>query len=144
MCKLVYIAAERPLPLVELADDKSAISVQELSENEQRMARRFSKPYVYYIGAYEGCSCGFSYGQYPVDNEYDQKQDLAARKSVRQLAEYLSNAVEQVGNIEMLVCWAGEEGKEVKSRSMMTPSDFGGETFELEHPSFISIIRGGS
>ncbi len=144
MCKLIYIAAEKPLPLVKLSNEEAAIVVQELSENEQRIVQRFAKPYVYYVGAYEGCGCGFSYGQYPIEDEYDRAQDYNARESVRQLAEYLSNAVEQAGDIEMLVCWTGEEEEMPKSRSTMTPVDFGGETFELEHPSFITIVQDGS
>lgn len=68
MCKLVYIAAQRPLSLVNPSDKKTAIVVQELSENERGVIKRFSKPFVYYVGAYEGCGCGFDYGQYPIED----------------------------------------------------------------------------
>jgi hypothetical protein len=143
MCKLVYITAERALPLVNRSDKDSAIIVQELAGHERGIVKRFTKPYVYYIGAYEGCGCGFSYGQYSVEDEYDREQDHAARESVRQLAEYLSKAVRQVGDVEMFICWAGDEEEMPKYSSTMTPADFGGETFELKHPAFVLITQGG-
>jgi len=63
---MVYLAASRPLPLIPL-EANAAITVRELDAREQVVAQWFSQPFVYYVGAYEGCGCGFNYGRYPIE-----------------------------------------------------------------------------
>ena len=86
MCMMVYIAANEPLELIEWVED-SLFCVTELSKDELRVRKQFSKPFVYYAGSYEGCSCGFSYGENPIEDEDDERQDAAGRESVRLLSE---------------------------------------------------------
>jgi hypothetical protein len=90
---MVYIAADNALPLIEWQENVTAFCVSELSEDEKRVSRQFSKPFLAYAGSYGGCSCAFSYGGYPVEEEVDAREDALARESVRQLSEYLSNLV---------------------------------------------------
>ncbi len=59
---MIYIAADNPLPLIEWQENVTPFCVSELSEGEKRVKKQFTKPFVAYAGSYEGCSCGFSYG----------------------------------------------------------------------------------
>lgn len=140
MCILVYIAAKERLPLVELHHKQSKICVRELEENEQQLAKRFSNPYVYYVGAYENCGCGFSYGLTPIKDAFDREIERDAQGSVQQLSAYLAAAVAQAGDVEMFVWWDGEEDKETQFHLTATPADFGGHVFELPYPALISIV----
>jgi hypothetical protein len=137
---MVYIGAEQALAQIPFTDEGSAISVRELSEEEQAVTKHFAKPYVYYVGAHEGCGCGFSYGQYPIHDEDDQEQYDTCRESVRQLAVYLSKAIEQVGSIELFACWDGHQEIVPEIRLLMSVSDIGGDEFGFEELSFVTIV----
>ena len=63
MCMMIYIASDRPLPLIDWQDEFPAFHVRELREEEMAVRTHFKKPYVYYAGSHEGCGCGFAYGQ---------------------------------------------------------------------------------
>jgi len=141
MCLMVYLAASRPLPLIPL-EANAAITVRELDAREQGVAQWFSQPFVYYVGAYEGCGCGFNYGRYPIENESDQEQYAASRQSVQQLAAYLAQALEQAAELELFVCWDGDQGQAPHTRAVLTPADLGGEVFGFEPQSFIRVRRG--
>lgn len=83
---LLYIAADEPLPLIDWQEDVTAFHVAELSEDELIVKKQFTKPFVVCAGSYGGCACGFSYGQTPIADETDAREDALARESVRQLS----------------------------------------------------------
>ena len=64
---------------------------------------------VYEIGAHTGCGCGFL-----GDEDED---DRNRRSSVAALVSYLSAAA-GAGEVELLVCWIGDEKKEAESLSL--------------------------
>jgi len=67
---MVYIASDHELPLIEWNEDAPAFHVRELHEKEKAVRAQFTLPHIYYVGAHEGCGCGFQVGEYP-DNEGD-------------------------------------------------------------------------
>ncbi len=142
MCMMVYIAADTSLPIIEWQYEKSVFSVTELLKGEECVRKQFTKSFVYYLGSYEGCGCGFSYGdEYgdePIEDEDDLKRDIAARESVRQLSEYLSYVVKS-GLIELYACWDGDQEANVEERLNVTPAYFGGESFAFEEKQFLEV-----
>ena len=137
---MVYIAADSPLPLIEWQENVSAFCVSDLSEDEKRVSKQFSKPFLAYAGSYGGCSCGFSYGEFPVEDEDDVREDVLARESVQQLSEYLTNLVKS-GSIEMFACWDGDQEVEPEERQSVTPDYFGGEVFGFKEKQFLVVQR---
>ena len=137
---MVYIAADNPLPPIEWQADVSYLSVSELREADRVVIKQFTKPFVYFAGAYTGCSCGFEYGQRPIEDEKDKQEDSWGRRSVSELSEYISNAVRQ-GSIEMFACWSGGEEDEPEERLSVAPDYFGGESFAFKEDQFIVVCQ---
>ena len=137
---MVYIAADDPLPLIEWQENVTPFCVSELSEGEKRVSKQFSKPFLAYAGSYDGCSCGFSYGVFPVEDEDDSREDALSRASVRQLSEYLADVVKG-GSVEMFACWDGDQEAEPEERLTVTPDYFDGETFAFREKQFLVVER---
>lgn len=137
---MVYISADQPLPLIEWQEDKPAFYVCELAQDETRVTKQFTKPFVYYAGSHQGCGCGFTYGQWPIEKEEDKIEDLAARESVKSLSLYLRNAVQQ-GPVELYACWDGDQEAEPEYRTVVTPEQITGETFEFKEKQFLTIRK---
>lgn len=112
MCMMVYIASDIPLPLIPWSKDKPAFHVQELTQRDAAVRRQFSKPNVYYVGAHEGCGCGFQHPEFDVDAEA-QSQTTESR---RRLGEYLRQALSQQQSIELFACWDGDQAKRPEYR----------------------------
>jgi hypothetical protein len=102
------------------------------------VCKRFSKSFVYYLGAHEGC--GFRYETFEqLQALWSREQDLReavdenelGRESVRCLREYLTAAVEQ-GTVELYAVWAGDEAREPTQRLEVTPSYFSGDEFDFD------------
>ena len=132
MCMVVYKASDAPHPLVPWNERYPSFHVQELDEVGEGVRKQFFKPYVYYVGAHEGCGCGFSYGQHLSVDKEDEKDLVAARESVRQLSDYLANAVRDGVTIELYACWSGDEKETPEHRAWLKPGQIGGETFWFE------------
>jgi hypothetical protein len=138
MCMMVYIAADRALPLIEWKENVTPFCVTELSDDETVVKKQFTKPFIVYAGAFTGCSCGFSYDATPIEDEEDARDDALSRESVRCLSEYLSNAV-KTGPVEIFACWAGDDEDEPEERLAVTPTYFGGEQFEFKEKQFLVV-----
>lgn len=140
MCMVLYIAADAPLPEIPALEAPGPFSAQLLDAPEEPVRAQFSKPFVYSLGAHEGCSCGFSYGV------GDEDSDAAGRESVRRLGEYLVTAVDRLGSVEIYACWADEEGEHAETREFVTTTMFtyAAEAFELPQRWFATIIAAAS
>ena len=107
MCWVLYLAADRPLPLWPFDPKAPALNIAELSPDELRVRRQFSKPFVYSVGAHTQCGCGFDRGQANAD-----------------LRNYLAAAVSAAGSLELLACWDGDQAAEPDNRWARRLSDF--------------------
>lgn len=137
---MVYIAADSPLPLIEWQENVTAFCVTELTQDEKRVSKQFSKPFLAYAGSYGGCSCGFSYGEVPVEDDDDAREDALARESVRQLSQYLSPLVKN-GSIEIFACWDGDQEVGPEERLSVSPDYFGGGAFAFKEKQFLVVDR---
>jgi hypothetical protein len=88
MCLMVYLAAHEALRKVDWVEAAPAFYVAELSSDERSVNCQFRTGNVLYAGSYEGCGCGFQYGEYPVDS-YELGELRARRNSLDAFAEYL-------------------------------------------------------
>lgn len=137
MCLLVCLAASAPLDLVPYVDG-ALLSIDELHEDDAAVRAHFSKPFVYDVSAYEGCGCGFKYGQ------PGQEPNVSARaqESTRVLADYLARAVDRTGPLELYACWMGEQTWPVEVRAELRVGEMGaGDAFELVQRMLYSVTR---
>ena len=121
MCMVVYIASDYPLSTWAWDRARPAFYVAELSEHEEPVRRRFTKPCVYYTGSHECCGCGFQYGEYEGFEEEVEVRDK--RESRRRLADYLAVALQHQPEVEVFACWDGDQAAEPEHRGRVRPAD---------------------
>jgi hypothetical protein len=127
----VFVAAAEPLPFVAWNEASPAFHLQAISDAEEGVRARFSKPHVYFLGAHTGCSCGFNYGLRDVHGADDLAEEAASRASVTALADYLRRVVANHGEVEVFAGWEGDWEREPEQRLEITPDWFGGERFAM-------------
>lgn len=137
MCMMLYLASEKPLPLVTWDKENPKFHVKELDEQAKVVRKQFSQTHVYYLGSHQGCGCGFSYGQY----DYGEAEERAAHESVRRLSEYLSQAIHIAGPLELYSCWDGDQEAEPEFQESITPKEIGGEAFWFQERQFTKITN---
>jgi hypothetical protein len=131
MCLLVFIASEYELPTLSWDQEQPRFHVTELTERDEPVRSKFSKPHVYYAGSHEGCGCGFQYGEY--DGFEEEANLLDMQNSRRRLAEYLVVALQHQSAVELFACWDGDQAAEPDHRSRIRPADLlKGRTFFQE------------
>jgi hypothetical protein len=140
MCMVLYVAADEPLTIIPATEPPSAFSARPVQGPEEPIRAQFSMAHVYFLGAHEGCSCGFSYGR------GDEDADVPGRESVRQLRAYLDAAVDRLGVVEVYSCWVDEEAQPAAERDFVTTSVFTpeAESFELPKGWFATVIAAAS
>jgi hypothetical protein len=124
---MVYIASDYQLPTSAWDQRRPGFHVRGLAERDEQVRRQFSKSCIYYVGSHEGCGCGFQHGQHEAF-EGDtaalataQAALAAARDSRRQLAEFLSVALQRQPTVELFACWDGDQGAPPQHRGRLRP-----------------------
>jgi hypothetical protein len=96
---------------------------------------------MWYRGAHTGCSCGFTYGQVPPAVQRDETEEAAGRASVAALRQYLLEAVERLGDVELFSSWKGDWHLEPEQRLEVTPEWFGGDSFDPPEKILFRVKR---
>lgn len=110
MCRYLYLASDKELPLIKWEESRPAFNVDELHDYDLDVLKQFSKPHVVFLGAHTGCSCGFGFdSETPADMD-EAREDRDARESVRLLVQYLREQAEE-SSLEMFSCWNGDQGE---------------------------------
>jgi hypothetical protein len=130
MCLAFYVGADMELPLVPWDRAKPAFCVRPLFPEEEIVRRLFMKRYVVYIGASEGCGCGFGAslrpskpnGQAPVGPSPGEDPDPHRDADLASMLELLHLAVGDSG-AELYVCWDGEQGEAPDDSVQVSLSD---------------------
>ena len=139
MCRALYIASDKPLPLIEWVEAEPAFCVLQLHEDEKVVRKQFLLPYVVYAGSFEGCSCGFAYDEEPIENdEYEKQYDAQARESVRKLGAYVLSIAEDA-SVEIFACWEGEQEQEPNKRLIIDRTFFEGPKFGFEGVTHLTV-----
>ncbi|MFT3685275.1 MAG: hypothetical protein QM783_10180 [Phycisphaerales bacterium] len=103
MCRVVYIASDRPLPLVPF-EQGTVFYIRAVTD----LADRVSLPHVQMAGAHSGCECGFERLAAETSDPTSgaTKATLASREA---LVAYLTAQLEAGFQIELLTGWDEEE-----------------------------------
>lgn len=106
-----YIASDIELPLSEAwSEQNPGFHVTDLQPDEmQRVRGTLALPFVRYVGAFTGCSCGYrSFSEGAV--EPTTEDPSAAQSDHEAFADYLE-ALPAGSSIQLLVCWEGDESE---------------------------------
>jgi hypothetical protein len=121
MCVMVYLASDRPAPLIPWDATRPGFHVSELPEHRQDVRKQFSRPHVCRLGSHEGCGCGFQYGEYEgFEDEVDWPQK---RESRRRLVEFVSALLCDDPEVELYACWDGDENLPAEQTDRIRPGE---------------------
>ena len=141
MCNQVFISATRPLPTIPWVGPGASFHVEPLlgDSHGAEVRRWFTGPYVYRVGSWMGCGCGFRYARSGSRGEQSTPEfQVKGRASVARLREYLAAAV-QDGEVEVYAAWLDAERAEPTTRDHVTPDAFGGDSFALGSHAFFRV-----
>lgn len=109
---MLYIATAHAIPL----RTSPALCVDEVDPRRRAIVQWFSLPSVQYVGAHNGCSCGFPscvaeqrieyYEGFFDDAGDDREKDLT---SVRSLFDLIDESLKRSPRVELLPVWNGHE-----------------------------------
>lgn len=145
MCDALFIGADRELALIQFEYGKSFMHLTNISETEETVLNKMNKPFVYYLGAYEGCACGFRYGV--TEAEYgaefvDLEKETNGRKSVEALFQYLFSELRPGEEFVLYSSWEGEFEIPLETETTINLASFElPASFEFSNHSKTRIIR---
>ena len=122
MCLMLYLATEREQPTFESND----LNIEPVEAKRSAVSRMFALPFVRFVGAHTGCSCGFPSVVAEEPLEYfdgmflDSERRIPDLESLRALLEIVKEHVAAAGSAELYAVWEGEETKTPKG------CDYGG------------------
>ncbi len=128
MCLALYLFTNSPLPESAWDKDEPKAYVQAATSESDRGALNWphSQQYLYYIGSYEGCGCGWG-----AISEYDEPEEREASQNGRDdLCRGLRGA--DLTDAWLVACWEGDQGKPLKPGRAITLEEIGDATFEFE------------
>jgi hypothetical protein len=109
MCYALFIGTDQkqtPEPLF-IEGETMLFLTEELKEEPKKvdLLDLFSKKYIYHVGSWMGCSCGFRYeSSGGLDDEEKQKND----DSMRKLLDLVQNLAENEEYVQFFCCWEGD------------------------------------
>lgn len=136
MCRVLYIAADRPLPLIPWNPESPEFHVTEVDDREASVKSQFSKPFVYYAGSHQGCGCAYDLESVSI-GEPDEL--TSARGSREALVDYLRDGVEAVGSLELYTCWDGDWAEPSVQRISIAPTALAPEELWLPERTFAVV-----
>ena len=144
MCMAFYLGADKELPLVPWDDTNPAFNVAQLSENESKVTKHFSKPFIYYFGSDTFCGCNFRYGERWDQYEYQltlySKEELEQhQKNHDGLNAYLEKHCSGMDSIEIYGCWSGDENCTPEKNVEISFDRLKNERFYFEERGFYVI-----
>ena len=139
MCWLLYVAADRPLPHRPFSPESPAFNVADLDGREVAVRAQFGKAFVYALGAHTGCGCGFDRGQ---ANPLHPAELQATERSLDALHDFLRDAMEAAGPLELYACWDGDQAATPDQRWQRRLDDFHRQMAWFPDRTFIEIGSG--
>ena len=116
MCLMLYLATAHEQPTFESAD----LNIEPVETERSIVLRRLALPFVRFVGAHTGCSCGFPSVKAEEPFEYfdgmflDAETRVSDVQSLRELVDIVKKHVAAAGSAELYAVWEGEEEKAPK------------------------------
>lgn len=103
MCLAVYIGLDKPQQTGKWVEGETLLYFEELSEHDVVIKEKFSKDYIYYVGADTGCSCGFDFNS----QFFNDPEEEVNKKSPQKLIDFITSQTKE-GEVELYCCWEGD------------------------------------
>ena len=149
MCKLVTLAASRPLPTYPYNPEYRRISVVDLASRigATYHTRLLTLPYAYDVTSRYGCACGLQVMPEDLAVLTDASQParsvkaiLAALEDFQRLADLVEVGLE-AGPVEIFTCWDGDcFTAQVESRRTVTLPEFRQPGFPLIDRQIVTVV----
>jgi len=116
MCLMLYIGTAEELPL----ESSDALKVESLEPRARDVEQWFSHPFIRFVGAHTGCSCGFPSVIAETEIEHYEGMPLlsddrgADLRSVEALIELLARGLAHADRVELYPVAHGDESKAPK------------------------------
>ena len=135
MCFAVYIGTNEKQITSTWKQDETLLYFEELKDDEI-VRSKFSKPFVYYVGADTGCSCGFAW---EVEN-YDDPDEQDNKKSPQALIDLIRTQTKK-GDLEFYCCWEGDWSDPIEERIELDITDVGLDKYYFMKEKVFVIFR---
>ncbi len=142
MCIAFYLASQHPLPTFNHHESYPEMLVSPHIYKKMAVVQEILQlPFIYYVGSWEGCSCGFNDQSCLVGGgETEQYKREMSTKSRSSLSRYLAGQI-GAGELALYVVCDGEEGAPIQLRRTISPDYFLADLFEpLEMNTLLRIV----
>jgi hypothetical protein len=103
MCFAVYIGTNELVKTGTWVKHETILYFENLSADEEPVKEKFSKPFIYYVGADTGCSCGFAWNV----EDFNNPQEQESKKSPQKLLDFINQQTKKE-DVEFYCCWEGD------------------------------------
>ena len=134
MCLAVYLASSQRLQSSAWDREAPAFYIEALDEPGGAVRAKLSEPYIYYVGSYMGCGCGFF-----KEGEVGEELRLS-QTDYERLAEFLREAMRKEARVELFACWEGDQGEPLGHRQSLTPGDIESPSYEFSERLHITVV----
>lgn len=137
---MLYLGTNEPVDRDPWEEGKSqSLYVSDLDPRVSIVVKHFSKPHICYVGAYEGCGCGFRspYGEMGDDAPETVEAVLQSRE---RLAQLLRNVLEHETHAELYVCWADDEGEDAEYQREMSVEELLDLEMDFRERELITVM----
>lgn len=136
MCFAVYIGTNEKQTTSTWKQDETLLYLEEL-KGDEIVKEKFSKPFVYYVGADTGCSCGFAW---EVEN-FDDPDEQDNKKSPQALIDFIATQTKKE-DLEFYCCWEGDWGDPIIEKIELNISDVSLDKYYfMEEKRFVTFKK---
>lgn len=140
---MVYLATAREQPTFDSTD----LNIEPVEAERNLVSRLFTLPFIRFVGAHTGCSCGFPsiVAEQPVEYFDGIFLDGDARasdvRSLRALLEIVKEHAAAAGSAELYPVWQGEETKAPKGTITVAANQLDPERFFFIERFLYRVVR---
>ncbi len=141
MCYALYIGTESPCETTKWDEYNRKFYIEGLHSRDKCVLENFTKPNVYYAGSWQGCGCGFFSEPEWTETAEELEEIENTKRCISDLAGFLSKKLENTNEIELFVCWEGDQGGKPERKIEKTPNELLGHSLPLDEMDFVIIKK---
>jgi hypothetical protein len=112
-----------------------------LTEKDEVVKNKFTKPHIYYAGSWQGCGCGWFSDEGEIETEEDRKNFNRTKQSLSELHTTIASLLKTRDKVELFLCWEGSQGEEPRRHITLTVEDLKTDSLPMEELDFADVFR---
>jgi hypothetical protein len=141
MCYSLYLGTDTECTTSEWKEKEIFFYLEDLRDVDIEIKKKFSKSNVYYVGSWQGCSCGYFCSPEYAETESDLEEINYTKKSIIKFVEFTKQKLKEESKLEIYLCWEGDQYLEPKRKYTTTPDKLIGTSLQMEDLDFITIKK---